>query len=153
MGVARAPIRAPRFAKVTPNVARNVESPVNRASSGRREEKTTGLQPVRYPNRSRPTAIAPLDQALRNRGTVPICALTRARSISAVRRCCTAPGTSFRCSHALCTSSCIGASEDRSVGSGAPAIHTHILNDTSGMPFVFMRRQGCHYFYADALKK
>jgi hypothetical protein len=102
---------------------------------------------------SRPTAIAPLDHALRDSGTVPICALTRARSISTVRRCRTAPGTSFRCSLALCTSSCSGASEDRSVGSGAPAIHTHILNDTSGMPFVFMRRQGCHYFYADALKK
>ncbi len=102
---------------------------------------------------SRPTAIAPLDHALRDNGTVPICALTRARSISTVRRCRTAPGTSFRCSLALCTSSCSGASEDRSVGSGAPAIHTHILNDTSGMPFVFMRRQGCHYFYADALKK
>jgi len=106
MGVARAPIRAPRFAKVTPNVARNVESPVNRASSGRREEKTTGLQPVRYPNRSRPTAIAPLDQALGARLTVPICAQSGPAFPLHATSIHPAPGTSFRCSHALSVSSC-----------------------------------------------
>ena len=29
---------------------------------------------------------------------------------------------------------------------GPPAKHTHILNDTSGVPFVFMRRQPHHVY-------
>ena len=56
---------------------------------------------------SRPTAIAPLDHALRDSGTVPICAQSGPALPLHATAIHPATGTSFRCSRVLGVSSCM----------------------------------------------